>query len=110
MNPFFKKMILSGLAVGVYADLPTGLIGGQDLSSDAYAAFVASGGGVSPVSGLPIGGDINSVAINLSGEGLIGGVQASGCYAAYTEIFKNLNFIVFYQSGSKRSGMFSHQI
>lgn len=52
------------------------LIGGLN-GSDAYAAFVSPDGALSPVSPLPAG-QIWSVAINNSGNGLIGGYQTVG--------------------------------
>ncbi len=67
---------LAGMGTGIYADTPTGIIGGQDSSSDAYAALVFENGTLAPIQGLGLPADsvINSVAINQSGFSLIGGL------------------------------------
>ncbi len=64
---------LAGMSAEVYADIPTGIIGGNDLAGNAYAALVLQSGALAPVAGLPAGSDINSTAMNLSGFSLIGG-------------------------------------
>lgn len=62
-----------------------GLIGGnQNMSADAYAAYVAPDGSVSPISSTPTGGaQISSVSLNSSGTGIIGGQTNNDAYAAY---------------------------
>ena len=72
-----------------------GIVGGQDSNSNAaYAAFVSSGGAVSnlPNAGgagnLPSNGQINSVAINTSGAGIVGGLD-SNSNAAYAALISS---------------------
>ncbi|MEM7174605.1 MAG: autotransporter outer membrane beta-barrel domain-containing protein [Chlamydiota bacterium] len=67
--------------------LGTGIIGGQDGTGDqpAYAALVAPNGALSSLSGegFPTtNGQINSVAINEAGAGIIGGSEGANAYAA----------------------------
>ena len=64
---------LVGIGAEVHAQIPTGIIGGNDLAGNAYAALVLQSGALAPVAGLPAGSDINSTAMNLSGFSLIGG-------------------------------------
>lgn len=59
---------------------PLALIGGQ--GSAPYAAFIDSDLSVSPLSGLPPTGVTFRVAINSSGQGLIGGTNGLDAYAA----------------------------
>jgi hypothetical protein len=82
------KMLLTGfVSVGVaaYADVPLGLVGGQATDSSGYAAFLSNPDGtVFPISGIAADTVINSVGMNTSGTGLIGG-QTSGAipYCAF---------------------------
>ena len=71
---------LSAIGMPVYADLPSGIIGGSTSDSAAYAAFVSlPDGGISPISNLPTATSIiNGVAINDLGISLIGGQDSSG--------------------------------
>lgn len=75
-----------GLGATAYSDVPVGLIGGETALSGGYAALLADlNGNMSPISGLPSPtSQIVSVAMNLSGEGLIGGnlMSSSIPYAA----------------------------
>lgn len=65
--------VVYGVAIN---DSGTTLLGGQHKSEAAYAAFVDSQGTLKELSGsgFPLTtGDINSVALNTSGEGIMGG-------------------------------------
>lgn len=80
------RILLAGISVAAYADLPTGLIGGQALDGSAYAAQVFYPSGAVPsVSGLPgATSQIYGVSINQLGVGLIGGLDSdSNGYAAF---------------------------
>lgn len=69
---------LAGIGTAAYADLPNSIIGGQE-SNNSYSALFAPGG--APLTTLPLSssGMIQSVAINNSGVGLIGG-EGNGDY------------------------------
>ena len=68
------------------------MIGGQDLtgSQPAYAALVSSSGTVTPLTltggGIATTGEIFSVAINSSGNGIIGGQDLTGSQPAYAAL------------------------
>ena len=70
-----------------------GIIGGQDLtgSQPAYAALVSPSGGVTPLGltggGIATNGEILSVAIDASGNGIIGGQDLTGSQPAYAALF-----------------------
>ncbi len=68
----------------LFADTPVAIIGGQDnMNTDPYAALVFPSGSTLNLSGWAAGvGVIQSVAINNSGAGVIGGSDSSGIYAA----------------------------
>ncbi len=73
-----------GIGIGVYAETPTGIIGGETVTSDAYSSFISSTGGITPISGLPVNSEIFGVAINSTGYSIIGGIDNTGneAYAA----------------------------
>ena len=75
---------LVGIGAEVHADIPTGIIGSNDLVGNAYAALVLPSGALAPVAGLPAASTINSTAMNLSGFSLIGGqnFNTAAAYAA----------------------------
>ena len=76
---------LAGISVGVYADVPSGILGGETSGSASYAALVFSSGALTSISGLPATtSEIYGVAINATGTSLIGGLDASSNgYAAF---------------------------
>ena len=76
---------LASISVGAYADIPSGLIGGQTSDSGSYAASVFSSGEISSISGLSgATSQLNAVSMNETGVGLIGGYDAdSNGYAAF---------------------------
>lgn len=75
---------LTGIGMGVSAEVPLGIIGGQDGGSDPYAAFVYSDGSISAISGLLTNTNILGVSINESGTALVGGnVVGPDGYAAF---------------------------
>ncbi len=82
---------VSLINVTAYADIPTGMIGGTTSSSNAYSAFISSNGNPIPISDLPLNGQINSVALNDFGVGLIGGQDGLGGYAAFVSSDGMLN-------------------
>jgi len=79
------RLILAGIGIAAYADVPIGIIGGQTSDSNGYAAFVFSNGSQTPV--VTPTSEINGVAMNGAGLGLIGGQadSASG-YAAFVSL------------------------
>ncbi len=70
-----------------------GIIGGQDLTGGqpGYAALVSSSGAVVPLTltggGMATNGIIYSVAINSTGNGIIGGWDLTGSQPAYAALF-----------------------
>lgn len=90
-----------------------GLIGGKDLSGlnpVAYAAFVSSSGDVAPITltgGIATNGNILSVAVNDSGNGIVGGQDLTlpqPAYAARVSSSGNVNPIIF-TGGMASSGV-----
>lgn len=73
-------MAISASNLAAHDCEPAALIGG--LSNEPYAALVDEDGNVSKLPGLPPTGLIYRVAINSSGEGLIGGTNNLDAYAA----------------------------
>ncbi|MCB1115914.1 MAG: autotransporter domain-containing protein [Chlamydiia bacterium] len=61
-----------------------GIIGGfhNTGGNKTYAGLVSSDGVIKEITGIPESGQIESVDINLSGYGIIGGDANVGCYAA----------------------------
>lgn len=78
---------LLGFAVPVQAQVPIGLLGGVN-DNGAYAAFLEDlTGNLTPISGLPTGNGsfIQSVSINGSGDGLLGGRNEFAGYASFVK-------------------------
>src|ERR1700722_16907334 len=67
---------------------PAAIIGGQ--GNAPYAAFLGPDGSVDTLPGLPRTGLTYRVAINQSGEGLIGGTRGVNAYAAFVSPDKSL--------------------
>ena len=93
---------LSGLAIGAYADVPSGIVGGQNTDTSAYAAFVSyPSGNLTPISGLPDNTDIDSVAMNETGFSLIGGeIASTDGYAAFVSPTGVVTPLTFSLSGA----------
>jgi hypothetical protein len=72
----------------INAEQPLGIIGGRDLSSPQppYTALISFSGIATPINTGLSNGQINSVAINASGQGLIGGKDTSGDQPPYAAI------------------------
>ena len=77
-----------------------GIIGGQDLtgSQPAYAALVSPSGAVTPLGltggGIATNGEILSVAIDASGNGIIGGQDLTGSQPAYAALFTSSGTVI----------------
>ena len=99
MPYFFDKqkgslfLAIGLISVTAYADITIGLLGGTTSSSDAYSAFVSYNAIVTPISGLSFSGQINGVALNNLGAGLIGGEDTVGGYAAFVSSSGALNVL-----------------
>jgi outer membrane autotransporter protein len=111
-RPSFKtenslKILLMGLAgmgIGAYADIPSGIVGGQDNSSNPYATFVYTPDGNISVITLPTGGTLNSVAINESGTALIGGQVGGNGFAGLVNPAGGLNTLSISMPGGETYG------
>lgn len=89
----YSTLALSLIHVTGYPEAPAGIIGGTTHTSADYSAFVFSGGTATAISGLPSSGQINSVALNESGIGLIGGQDTTDGFAAFVSPFGVLNVL-----------------
>jgi len=83
-----KCILLTGLVGAggstVYAQVPASIIGGVNDTGGQYAAFVSDSGLVTPIAGLTGSGQIYSVAINPSGNSIIGGANGYGALVSPT--------------------------
>jgi hypothetical protein len=80
------RIVLASMAsVSAYADIPTGILGGETLGNAAYAALVSSDGSLSsPNLDLSSNSFITSVSMNGLGNSLIGGQDSDAlAYAAF---------------------------
>jgi len=88
---FFRVLFCVGFYAVVHGDDQL-IIGGRDLTggAPAYAALVSPGGVLTPFTvgpmGLPSTGVIFGVAINGSGDGIIGGLDLTGGASAYAAL------------------------
>jgi len=77
-----------------------GILGGQDFtgSQPAYAALISPSGAVTPLAltggGIATSGEILSVAIDTSGNGILGGQDQTGSQPAYAALFTSSGTVI----------------
>lgn len=89
--------IVNTVAINAFGN---GILGGQDFtgSQPAYAALVSPSGSVTPLAltggGIATSGEILSVAIDASGNGILGGQDQTGSQPAYAALFTSSGAVI----------------